>query len=84
MTETTADAEDLRGQMFLEEQLTPVHEAEEETEGVGLKERVRAFEEGVITGAITKHGSKRKAAKALGVDIGTIVRKMQSKDLGGG
>ncbi len=84
MTETTADVEDLHEQMFLEGHLAPAHEAEEETEGVRLKEQVRAFEEGVITRAIAKHGSKRKAAKALGVDIGTIVRKTKSKGSGGG
>jgi transcriptional regulator with PAS, ATPase and Fis domain len=40
-----------------------------------LKIRVREFERGVIDEAIERHGSKRKAARALGVDIGTIVRK---------
>jgi transcriptional regulator with PAS, ATPase and Fis domain len=40
-----------------------------------LKSRVREFERGVIDGAIERYGSKRKAARALGVDIGTIVRK---------
>ena len=29
----------------------------------------------IIEAAIREHGSKRKAAAALGVDIGTIVRK---------
>jgi transcriptional regulator with PAS, ATPase and Fis domain len=52
-----------------------------EPEGTGasdvapLKERVRAFERQLINDAIARHGSKRKAARALGIDIGTIVRK---------
>lgn len=40
-----------------------------------LREQVRAYERAIIDRAITRHGSKRKAAAALGVDIGTIVRK---------
>lgn len=42
-----------------------------------LKEQVKVFERELIDHAIVLHGSKRKAAKALGVDIGTIVRKTQ-------
>ena len=42
-----------------------------------LKEQVRAYEREIITRAIAAYGSKRKAAEALGVDIGTIVRKTQ-------
>jgi DNA-binding NtrC family response regulator len=45
-----------------------------------LRERVRAFEHTLILDAISRHGSKRKAARALGVDIGTIVRKTQKSD----
>jgi transcriptional regulator with PAS, ATPase and Fis domain len=40
-----------------------------------LRAEVRRFERVLIDKAIRIHGSKRKAAKALGVDIGTIVRK---------
>ncbi|SEB44036.1 Transcriptional regulator containing PAS, AAA-type ATPase, and DNA-binding Fis domains [Nitratireductor aquibiodomus] len=40
-----------------------------------LKTEVRRFERALIDRAIQAHGSKRKAAKALGVDIGTISRK---------
>jgi PAS domain-containing protein len=40
-----------------------------------LKEQVAAFERSLIDNAIDRLGSKRKAARALGVDIGTIVRK---------
>jgi PAS domain S-box-containing protein len=45
--------------------------------GADLKEMVRAYERQLIARAIAQHGSKRKAAEALGVDIGTIVRKTQ-------
>ena len=44
-----------------------------------LKELVRGYEHRIIDAAISRHGSKRKAAKALGVDIGTIVRKTQQR-----
>lgn len=44
-----------------------------------LKARVRAYERQIINQAIGRLGSKRKAAEALGVDIGTIVRKTQAK-----
>lgn len=42
---------------------------------LSLKHRVREFERGLIDEAIERYGSKRKAARALGVDIGTVVRK---------
>ncbi len=42
-----------------------------------LRDRVRAFERALILDAVARLGSKRKAARALGVDIGTIVRKIQ-------
>ncbi len=44
-----------------------------------LKELVKGYEGQIIDAAISRHGSKRKAAKALGVDIGTIVRKTQQR-----
>lgn len=40
-----------------------------------LRSEVQRFERALIDKAIRVHGSKRKAAKALGVNIGTIVRK---------
>ncbi len=49
----------------------------------GLKDRVRRFEGEVIQEAIARHGSKRRAAKALGVDIGTIVRKTRASENAG-
>jgi len=47
-----------------------------------LKEQVRRFERTLIEQAIARCGSKRKAAKALGVDIGTIVRKTRPEPAG--
>ena len=48
-----------------------------------LRTEVRRFERALIDKAIRVHGSKRKAAKALGVDIGTIVRKTVEAANGG-
>ena len=47
-----------------------------------LKEQVRSYERGLIESAIRRCGSKRKAARALGVDIGTIVRKTRTQGTG--
>ena len=49
-----------------------------------LKSIVSSYERTVIQEVIEKLGSKRKAAKALGVDIGTIVRKTQTPPAYGG
>lgn len=40
-----------------------------------LKELTKAFQDIVIQNSIQKHGSKREAARRLGVDIATLVRK---------
>ena len=45
------------------------------TATLDLRSEVKRFERALIDKAIRIHGSKRKAAKALGVDIGTVVRK---------
>ena len=45
-----------------------------------LRDRMAALEAEIIAAAIHEHGSKRKAATALGVDIGTIVRKTTKKE----
>lgn len=45
-----------------------------------LRDQLAAFEANIIAHAIREHGSKRKAAAALGVDIGTIVRKTTRKE----
>lgn len=44
-------------------------------EGASLKSLVREFENSLIADAITRYGSKRKAAEMLQTDIATIVRK---------
>ena len=56
------------GQILLETELP-------EPATFDLKTEVKRFERALIDKAIRIHGSKRKAAKALGVDIGTVVRK---------
>lgn len=53
----------------------PGSEAADLPEGQSLKDMVGQYERHLIDRAILKHGSKRKAAAALNVDIGTIVRK---------
>lgn len=53
----------------------PLPEAES-----SLRERLAAYEAEVIAAAIREHGSKRKAAAALGVDISTLVRKTTRKE----
>jgi transcriptional regulator with PAS, ATPase and Fis domain len=45
---------------------------------ISLKDEVRAYESELIGEAIRLLGSKRKAADALGVDIGTVVRKTKA------
>lgn len=44
-------------------------------EGGTLKDLTRAFEDQVIQRALERFGSKREAARQLGVDIATLVRK---------
>jgi transcriptional regulator with PAS, ATPase and Fis domain len=73
-----------------EDELTPVLEGGTVTadapppvtpiEGKTLKEMVARYERQLIESAIAMHGSKRKAAAALDVDIGTIVRKTKPAD----
>ena len=48
-------------------------------EGTSLREAVSEYELRIIEDAIRVHGSKRKAAAALGVDIGTISRKTRKE-----
>lgn len=47
--------------------------------GQGLREQLAEHELRIIEDAIRMHGSKRKAAAALGVDIGTISRKTRKE-----
>jgi len=41
-----------------------------------LKERVRTYERRLIAEAVKQAPSKRQAAKALGIDIASLLRKM--------
>jgi len=59
----------------------PVDAVSRADEG-GLKAQVQAFEDGLIDEAVRTLGSKRAAARALGVDIGTVVRKTQRRRRG--
>lgn len=59
--------------------LDPAPPAAPAEEGQSLRDRVAAYEMRAIEDAIRLHGSKRKAAAALGVDIGTIVRKTKKE-----
>lgn len=58
---------------------TPILAAPSAASG-SLREQMAAFEAEIIAAAIRAHGSKRKAATALGVDVGTIVRKTTRKE----
>ncbi len=60
-----------------------IDNASDTARGDGLKDQVRRFEGAIIKEAIARHGSKRRAAKALGVDIGTIVRKTRVQETTG-
>ncbi|MNJ05644.1 Bacterial regulatory protein, Fis family [compost metagenome] len=42
-----------------------------------LKLQVQQFERQIILQAVEVCGSKRKAAQHLGIDIGTLIRKLQ-------
>lgn len=42
---------------------------------LNLKDYIRAYEKTLISTALKRHGSKRKAAKALGIDHSTLIRK---------
>lgn len=70
--EDATDLEDLFAEL-----LAPVSDAPDlaGVASLDLRSEVRRFERALIDKAIRLHGSKRKAAKLLGVDIGTIVRK---------
>lgn len=47
--------------------------------GTGLKDLVQEFESWVLEKSIAENGSKRSAAKALGIDIATLVRKTKRR-----
>ena len=71
LMEDAADLEELMAELIV-----PAMGPEgERPPTMDLRTEVRRFERALIDRAVQAHGSKRKAAKALGVDIGTIVRK---------
>lgn len=45
--------------------------------GESLKAQVQRYERQLILQAVQSQGSKRKAAQQLGIDIGTLIRKLQ-------
>ena len=56
----------------------PVHGEQVDSQNLqqgSLKEIVRKYEHGIVAAAISRYGSKRKAAEILQTDIATIVRK---------
>ncbi|MNR15206.1 Transcriptional regulatory protein ZraR [compost metagenome] len=57
----------------LDEDLAPSDDNLEQN----LKSQVQGFERQVILKAVRVCGSKRKAAQHLGIDIGTLIRKLQ-------
>ncbi|WP_411388365.1 sigma-54 interaction domain-containing protein [Pseudomonas sp. MPB23] len=49
----------------------------DEEAGDPLKVQVQRFERQMILQAVQSQGSKRKAAQQLGIDVGTLIRKLQ-------
>jgi transcriptional regulator with PAS, ATPase and Fis domain len=43
-----------------------------------LRDRVRQMERTVIADAIARWGSKREAARQLGIDVATLIRKSRA------
>jgi len=48
---------------------------------IGLRQAVMELEKRLITKALSSSGSQRQAAKALGIDQATVIRKMRRYDL---
>ena len=73
-------AEDLKGKKHVSDTpsvavLSVSPSTDAKTAPATLKSIVKKYERDLIIQSIKEHGSKRKAAKALGVDIATVVRK---------
>ena len=62
---------------LLPETASPVAESAETDQTPHLKEKVRAYERRLIDEALKATTSKRQAAKALGIDISSLIRKLQ-------
>jgi transcriptional regulator with PAS, ATPase and Fis domain len=50
--------------------------SEDDPSAIPLKERVRLYERSLIQAALGRAPSKRQAAKALGIDVASLIRKM--------
>ncbi len=61
----------------LPEAAQPAAEAAETGQALPLKEKVRAYERRLIDEALKATASKRQAAKTLGIDISSLIRKLQ-------
>ncbi len=60
------------------QRLSSEHDAQSSEEvSSNLKAQVQRFERQIILQAVEVQGSKRKAAQQLGIDIGTLIRKLQ-------
>ena len=78
VVDSTADVSDLPGNI-LSHGPVPTNAGPSISELLGtdgtLKDLTKAFEDILIHNSIQKYGSKREAARRLGVDIATLVRK---------
>ncbi|UWU26068.1 sigma 54-interacting transcriptional regulator (plasmid) [Rhizobium sp. CB3060] len=59
--------------------VTPSTSQSAEIATASFKDLVQEFEAWVLEKSITENGSKRSAAKALGIDIATVIRKTRRK-----
>ena len=82
VADESATAADLPEDMLYEKQnavdpATRMHVADATALDDGLKSLVQGYEMDVISQAISKHGSKREAARHLKIDVATLIRKMR-------
>lgn len=61
----------------LQDVTQPAADGAEGGQALPLKEKVRAYERQLIDEALKAATSKRQAAKALGIDISSLIRKLQ-------
>jgi transcriptional regulator with PAS, ATPase and Fis domain len=78
-----ASAEHFIGPSVVSARVTPtarqVSPLPSDTRSANFKDLVQEFETWVLEKSIAENGSKRSAAKALGIDIATLVRKTKRK-----
>lgn len=75
LAETTATAEHFTAQSSPPDPAHYLRGPGAEHTGTSLKEQVQSFEDWVIASALALHRSKRSAARALGIDVATLIRK---------